>query len=307
MTKVQILVCSKDRIDSLNHLLKTLARNYGVHSSLCVSILLVDASPEPYNLESLQTSAFPLVMNVVRCETVGVAIARNTALLHKNSQNSYFAFIDDDEYPSPEWLEALVSHAETGNYLAVGGPVHPKFPKNHTRNYLDEFYFHRLHSLKGKITSLATGNLLLSNRLFTSVDILPYFDERLNFSGGEDAEFTQRIRKNFGDSALGWTEDALVFESIPHDRISIVWLVNRAFSLGKSTAALKKILGEFPHVRIASIFLNTCRSIYGFSKHLLRGNWKHAIVYMLYMQAVAYGQFVGLIGFKSYHYRNQSH
>lgn len=307
MTKVQILVCSKSRIDLLSHLLTILSRNYGKHSSLSVSILLVDASLEPYDSDSLQNISYPLVMTQVRCEKVGVAIARNTALLNRASENDYFVFIDDDEFPSPGWLEALISHAQAGNFLAVGGPVHPKFPKNHSRTYLDQFFFHQMHSSKGEIISLATGNLLLSNRLFMSTDFMPYFDERLNFSGGEDAEFTQRIRKIYGDSALGWKEDALVFESIHHERISIVWLMKRAYSLGKSTTTLKKILGEFPLIRIAAILFNISRSIHGLSKHVLQGNWKYAIVYMLYMQVVAYGQFMGLIGLKSYHYRDQSH
>jgi hypothetical protein len=163
-----------------------------------------------------------------------------------------------------------------------------------------------MQSSNGKITSLATGNLLLSSRLFKATDFLPHFDERLNFSGGEDTEFTQRIRKTFGNSALGWTEEALVYECIPHERIRILWLVNRAYNLGKTTTALKKILGEFPLIRIASIFFNIYRSFYGLSKHILKGNWKYAIVYMLYIQAAAYGQFVGLIGIKSHHYGNQS-
>lgn len=306
MTKVQVLICSKDRVDLVSHLLATLAGNYGKHSSLSVSVLLIDASLEPYDLEYLQTISYPLVMTQVRCEEVGVAIARNSALLNRAPENEYFVFIDDDEFPSPGWLEALVSHAQAGDYLAVGGPVHPKFPKDHSRTYLDQFFFHQMHSSKGKITSLATGNLLLSNKIFKSMEILPYFDERLNFSGGEDAEFTQRIRKIFGDSALGWNEEALVFESIPDDRISIIWLVKRAYSLGKTTTALKRILGELPLIRIAAIFFNIFRSFYGISKHVLRGNWKYAIVYMLYMQAATCGQVAGLMGLKSYHYGDKS-
>ncbi len=306
MTKLQILICSKDRIESLTNLLQTLAINYSKHLSLDVSILLVDASVEPYDLKSLELIAHPLILTAVRCKRNGVVAARNIALINKDPSNDFFVFIDDDEFPSAGWLDALVFKAKTGKFLGVGGPVHPSFPKHHSKTYLNPFYLHQINLSNGKISSLATGNLLLSNRLFHTTEFFPFFDERLNFSGGEDAEFTQRMIKIFGDSALGWSEEALVFESIPNERISILWLLNRAFNLGKSTVALKKILRELPLLRLLSSFLNFSRSIAGFWKHILKGNWKYAIVYMLYMQAVAIGQLAGLLGFKSNQYRINS-
>jgi hypothetical protein len=306
MTKIQILICSKDRIESLSYLLQTLSKNYSKHPSIDVSILLVDASIVPYDLKSLQLIVHPLILTAVRCKMNGVAAARNSALINKEPSKDFYVFIDDDEFPSVGWLDALVLRAKSGNFVAVGGPVHPSFPKYHSKTYLNPFYLHQVKLSNGKITSLATGNLLLSNRLFHSTNFLPYFDERLNFSGGEDTEFTQRMIKVFGDSALGWSEEALVFESIPNERLRILWLLNRAFNLGKSTVALKKILGESRVLRLLSSLLNFSRSVLGFWKHILKGKWKYAIVYMLYMQAVAIGLLAGLLGFKSYQYRSNS-
>lgn len=51
-----------------------------------------------------------------------VAPGRKRDIGAKNARGSILAFLDDDAYPSADWLRAALSHFEIGSVAAVGGP-----------------------------------------------------------------------------------------------------------------------------------------------------------------------------------------
>src|SRR5262245_51485095 len=80
-------------------------------------------------------SAEPFVRDFASSSRVGVtycvdqraniALARNKALA--NAQGDLVAFIDDDEFPTPEWLHSLFQARARYQADAVLGPVVPQF------------------------------------------------------------------------------------------------------------------------------------------------------------------------------------
>lgn len=57
----------------------------------------------------------------------GVTFARNRSLLLASPDAEFFVFIDDDEVPSPFWLETLLLCQKEYQADIVTGPVVPKF------------------------------------------------------------------------------------------------------------------------------------------------------------------------------------
>jgi O-antigen biosynthesis protein len=59
----------------------------------------------------------------IRTHNRGLSAARN--LGWKESRGDIVAYIDDDAFPDPNWLDYIVRAFETGDYAAVGGPNLP--------------------------------------------------------------------------------------------------------------------------------------------------------------------------------------
>src|SRR5690606_5169402 len=63
------------------------------------------------------------------------------------------------------------------------------------------------------------------------------FDERFNFTGGEDRYFgTQALKFN---AKIVWSKNALVYESIPVSRANLSWLIKRKFRTSNRSTYIK--------------------------------------------------------------------
>ena len=73
---------------------------------------------------------------------------------------------------------------------------------------------------------VACNNVVLHRSLFTDQGLR--FDERFNFSGGEDFDFFERSRRLHNRHA--WAAEAVVFENISEERDNWHYLFRRHFS-----------------------------------------------------------------------------
>lgn len=173
----------------------------------------------------------------------GIPVARNRAIKCTREGTDFIAFIDDDEVPTPEWLDELLDTQRTYEADVVSGPVLPYFKEQAPKWILKGQFFERERYSTGfALKFTATNNVLIHTRIFKEESIKRIFDERFALTGGEDTHFFMRVY-NAGYKIV-WSDEALVYEWIPKSRTNVKWLLQRAYR-GGNTYSLCEI--EFGH------------------------------------------------------------
>ncbi len=154
----------------------------------------------------------------------GIASARNRLLNEAmNIKADFIAFIDDDEFPKPDWLITLFEVLSKYSADVATGPVIALSEEGAA-----------ISTTKGKYKTgniprkVSTNNVLFKKELIEEDKLA--FDLRLNFCGGEDFDFFER------SSAKGnkhvWSDEAIVFETIVKGRTTKKYLFYRHFTGG---------------------------------------------------------------------------
>src|SRR5689334_6581829 len=92
-----------------------------------LSIVVVDNDSQESARDTVVTfrSSSPVEILYIVEPRQNIALARNRAL--GNASGDYVAFIDDDEFPSPHWILALLKECEKPGVDGVLGPVRSHF------------------------------------------------------------------------------------------------------------------------------------------------------------------------------------
>ena len=152
----------------------------------------------------------------------GYSSARNKALFEVE-RNSSIIFIDDDEFPSHEWFNALVEKHNQYPMDIIFGPVFP-LPNNIAGSYRDQFSekFGKLND--GDVAKQAgAGNMLIPSGLLESQRIT--FDLAYNSTGGEDTDLCFRVRK-YG-TEIRFAKKAIIYEIQSPDKYEPLYLEKR--------------------------------------------------------------------------------
>lgn len=136
----------------------------------------------------------------------------------------YIACIDDDEYPSSEWLTELVLMISTNQADIVMGPVIPVFEKEVPPKIARWFKARKLNNNQ-KVTFFETSNFIISSNFLFANKIS--FDNRFNSTGGEDSYFGIVALKK--EANIFWASKAIIYETIPVKRATLQWLLKRGF------------------------------------------------------------------------------
>ncbi len=138
--------------------------------------------------------------------------------------------IDDDEIASPDWLELMVSAAETTGADVVGGPVLPNFDDALKRGLRRHPAFAPAYDSSGPVPVIyGCGNCLIRRPVFARVGA-PAFDLHFNFLGGGDTDFFYRCRRL--GMGFHWVSEATINETVPQNRTSLSWLITRGLRIG---------------------------------------------------------------------------
>jgi glycosyltransferase involved in cell wall biosynthesis len=159
-----------------------------------------------------------------------IALARNKALQH--AQGDLIAFIDDDEFPTPDWLYQLFKTRAAAEVAGVLGPVKPYFEIEPPAWVTKGGFFERpTHPTGFKMhwSECRTGNVLFSTSILTGVD--PPFRTEFN-TAGEDVDFFRRMADK-GYEFL-WCDEAAVYEVVPPSRCTRRYLLRRALLRGSN-------------------------------------------------------------------------
>jgi GT2 family glycosyltransferase len=167
----------------------------------------------------------------------GIPVARNRAITEAIEMGAdALCFIDDDEFPAPDWLLHLVGCWKSTGAQLVGGPVQvaPADPASGAWCcFLTRSLAARgVRKYRATARAAASGNrfTVVTNNWLCDMDWLVRkgvrFDEQLLVSGGSDTVF-HRAAKAAG-CTTAWCPEAVVYEIIPVDRLTLGYQFRRA-------------------------------------------------------------------------------
>lgn len=215
-----------------------------------------------------------------------IALARNMAI--QNSSGDYIAFIDDDEFPGPDWLLNLYKTIQAEKVDGVLGPVNPNFeivpPSWLIKSGLCERPSFPSGTILNNPKYTRTGNVLLDKRIFSENRY--WFDREFGISGGEDVEFFSRmIKKGY---KFIWCDEAYVYESIPAERSKRCYFIRRALLRGTINSRTSSLKGIVKSIIASSIYTTTLPFL------LITG--QHLFMKYLIKDLDHIGKLLGLIG-----------
>jgi glycosyltransferase involved in cell wall biosynthesis len=199
--------------------------------------VIVDNDPEHAGLDTARRLATSLPFRLKGvCELqTGIPFARNRLIEEVRHEDFDFLLtIDDDEYPSTGWLDAMIAKAQTSQADIVGGPVCPVFSSPVEWPVTAADYTKPGGRLRrGNAIVESTANILFTRRLIDQWQ-QDWFRAEFSKTGGSDTEFLRRTAAAGHRHAIA--EPALVYEDIPCHRAKPEWLVRRSHRNGRVLA-----------------------------------------------------------------------
>jgi len=181
---------------------------------------------------------FPLT--VIPVPERGLTHVRNAMVdyARKLDDLDYVVMVDDDERPSPGWIDALIDMQKRTGCDIVGGPTIPVFAAEAPDWPRQCHLFTSGSFADGDIDmTWGTCNVLLHKRVLEmSPEML--FDPLFNAWGGEDVDAFMRL-KQLG-CRFAWSGRATVWDDIPAHRTTLKWITRRAFRIGNSNMAAQR-------------------------------------------------------------------
>ena len=164
----------------------------------------------------------------------GIAQVRN-ALVEValgDERMAYLAMLDDDEWPQPQWLSALLAEQAKTGAGVLQGSILFEFdqPPQDWASAFDGMSDVRHPS--GPVEMLqGSGNLLMTRAALETLPA-PRFDPAFALTGGEDSDFFVRLKQ--AGVRFAWSDEGVVHAEVPATRTSLKWALSRAYSIGNS-------------------------------------------------------------------------
>jgi succinoglycan biosynthesis protein ExoM len=159
-----------------------------------------------------------------------IALARNATLLH--ASGDFIAFIDDDEFPEPDWLLRMLGTCESAACAGVLGPVRPHFEHAPPTWIILGGFCERPEHPTGRVMpweECRTGNVLFRRQIIAA-DAQPF---RESFgTGGEDKDFFMRMSQR--GHVFIWCNEGIAYETVPPDRWTREYMLKRALLRGNN-------------------------------------------------------------------------
>ena len=238
--EISICVATFMRPDGLRELLESLVNQRNVEGRF--GIVVVDNDPDgtaqPIVAES-QTDHYPPIIYAVE-PSPGIPAVRNRSIaLAREAGAATVAFIDDDEFAAPYWLATLQSRLKYTPADAVSGPVEPVLPSDAPIWSKQTRAFHRSTFPDGaRLAYASTANAML--RLDALAGSREPFDDAFRFTGGADTLLFRTLHEQ--GKRIVWEPNALVYERVPTERLSMRWLIARGYRHGVTLARCDRII-----------------------------------------------------------------
>jgi succinoglycan biosynthesis protein ExoM len=234
--KVAILIPTRNREKQLGTLLSLICEQIASSPEHEFSVFVINTSVSDCVIGSMD-SKIPLFY--YHEPSSGYVIPRNELLSKLDSSFDVGIFIDDDEYPGPNWLEGLLASISINGVVAATGPVLPDFQDYVGWMSSIPLYYHNDGS-QSKSCNILGGNVALNLRALFPVLGNTLFDMHFNKFGGEDTWLAHQIVENFGSAAISLNSSAIAYEIVTSDRLEYEWLINRSKNTGRALATIRR-------------------------------------------------------------------
>jgi succinoglycan biosynthesis protein ExoM len=243
--KIELTVCiCTFRRPSLFSAIDSIAKQSAL-TNASIRILVVDNDSEP--TASSVTSEFRIRTNIpVDYKHVpgqNISTARNAAL--DAATTTWLAFLDDDEYASPNWLAELVASRNAAN--AVFGPCEAIYDDG-TPDWIKQGDYHSNRITESKRTTTGYTSNVLIDMAFVRRHGLR-FDPELGRTGGEDTMFFHAMYRKGG--VLKYAPNAVVYERVVPSRVNLTWIVRRRYRVGQVRALVSHKFDRAEYRRLA--------------------------------------------------------
>jgi glycosyltransferase involved in cell wall biosynthesis len=230
---ISVCICTYRRPDMLRRLLGKLENQDRDGGRFAYSVVVADndrdRSAEGLVADFQRDSS----LDVTYCSQPerNIARTRNASIAH--ARGDLIAFIDDDEFPSPDWLRRLLETLEAGSAAAVLGPVHPHFETPPPDWVVKGRFCERPEYPTGTPVDwndCRTGNVLFRREVIPDGEA-PFREEF--GTGGEDKDFFRRLAE--AGHTFIWCNEAPVSESVPASRLTRTYMLRRALLRGRNS------------------------------------------------------------------------
>jgi glycosyltransferase involved in cell wall biosynthesis len=233
---IAVCVLTYKRPDGLAKLLDALTRQHHAPErphALSVVVVDNDAAASASDVAASFTGTGAYDLHYVVEPRQGIPLARNRALDSVPPVTDLVCFIDDDEWPVDEWLDAMLEVRAGTGADCIYGPVEPVYPANPPPFFVRARVFDRKRNADGARIGYAASNNVMIDLDFVSRHALR-FEEKMRFTGGTDYLFFNRaIRRGL---KVHWADRALVHDIVPAGRLTWKWVLQRQFRLGNTFA-----------------------------------------------------------------------
>ncbi len=242
---VTVGLCTYKRFKSLERTLEHIAVAAAeLHEPPCVIVVDNDGRDTQVQRSVLAFSQRSrLTVRYIVEPKPGISAARNAVFAQADALRVRFvAMIDDDEWPSRDWLKELLVAQAAEAATVVGGPVRPMFPEAAAslRKYA-RFWAVERQFLQGRPFVFCTCNFLIDMQAITAVP-RPLFDDAFGLTGGGDTVFFRGLF--FSGHGMAWSEAAFVHEEVSPPRASFAWIRQRRFRVGNHAVRWERLAGR---------------------------------------------------------------
>ncbi|MBC3935363.1 glycosyltransferase family 2 protein [Undibacterium sp. CY7W] len=233
MVEISICICTFRRPQLLARLLNAI-RMQDIQD-VTLQIIVVDNDPAHSAQSELQKqlTLFGGRLMYIHLPVSNISLARNAAI--DAAHGEWICMVDDDEYPRSSWLRELKSAQLSYQADVVFAPVLPEYDASTPDWVRRGGYFERRRLPNGTVIDhhdARSGNVLVRRSvLLAQAQNGAVFDPAFGRTGGEDSVLFRRL--DMAGAKMIWCDDAPVFESVPAERATRKWLLQRSFRTGQ--------------------------------------------------------------------------
>lgn len=246
---ISVIVCTyteerwEDLLDAVESLRGQTVRPHEI-------IVAVDNNP---SLAARVRAAMPKVVVVENHEPAGLSGTRNSGVAA--ADGDVVAFVDDDAYASPEWLEHIGAAYSSEDILGVGGSIDPVWPGRRPKWFPEEFQWVVGCTYRGvpqtisPIRNMIGCNMSFRRQIFEKTGGFRTSLGRsdtvagLYPAGCEETELCIRTLQRSPQGRILYVPEARVLHKVSEGRVRWGYFWERCYQEGLSKALVARSVG----------------------------------------------------------------